>query len=159
MLLLVLLPLLRLSLSLSPSLVSYFGGLRLPEFDVITNPGLIYLKAYELNQIKDKRIQLLIEAISELEMNQNNAMNKYLISGTNSLNSIILYINWLLAEEFYTDNKLSKAIDYYEMAYSSSSYNTTSLLPLSQHGWNNISYLILEKLLNCYCLVGNKNYN
>ena len=129
LLLLVLLPLLRLSLSLSPSLVSYFGGLRLPEFDVITNPGLIYLKAYELNQIKDKRIQLLIEAISELEMNQNNAMNKYLISGTNSLNSIILYINWLLAEEFYTDNKLSKAIDYYEMAYSSSSYNTTSLLP------------------------------
>ena len=159
LLLLVLLPLLRLSLSLSLSLslVSYFGGLRLPEFDVITNPGLIYLKAYELNQIKDKRIQLLIEAISELEMNQNNAMNKYLISGTNSLNSIILYINWLLAEEFYSDNKLSKAIDYYEMAYSSSSYNTTSpSSPSSQHGWNNISYLILEKLLNCYCLVGNK---
>ena len=59
-------------------------------------------------------------------MNQNNAMNKYLISGTNSLNSIILYINWLLAEEFYSDNKLSKAIDYYEMAYSSS---FTILLP------------------------------
>ncbi|KAF6070552.1 Gryzun, putative trafficking through Golgi family protein [Candida albicans] len=147
----------RLSSSSSSSLVSYFGGLRLPEFDVITNPGLIYLKAYELNQIKDKRIQLLIEAISELEMNQNNAMNKYSISGTNSLNSIISYINWLLAEEFYSDNKLSKAIDYYEMAYSSSSYNTTSpSSPSSQHGWNNISYLILEKLLNCYCLVGNK---
>ena len=37
LLLLLLLPLLRLSL-LSLSLVSYFGGLRLPEFDVITNP-------------------------------------------------------------------------------------------------------------------------
>ena len=76
----------------------------------------------------------------ELEMNQNNAMNKYLISGTNSLNSIILYINWLLAEEFYTDNKLSKAIDYYEMAYSSSSYNTTSLPLLLNMG--GIIYLI-----------------
>lgn len=100
------------------NVISYYGGLQLPEFDVATNPGLVYMKAYEKSQFKDKRIQLLGSAIQELELNQNNALNLSLISGSNNLNSLILYINWLLAEELYTDNKL-RASDYYEMAYSS----------------------------------------
>ncbi|RCK65388.1 hypothetical protein Cantr_01174 [Candida viswanathii] len=94
---------------------------------------------YEKSQFKDKRIQLLGSAIQELELNQNNALNQSLVSGSNSLNSLILYINWLLAEELYADNKL-RASDYYEMAYSS----------LGSFKWSNISHLILEKLLHCY---------
>lgn len=127
------------------NVISYYGGLQLPEFDVATNPGLVYMKAYEKSQFKDKRIQLLGSAIQELELNQNNALNLSLISGSNNLNSLILYINWLLAEELYTDNKL-RASDYYEMAYSS----------FGGYKWSNISHLILEKLLHCYSSSGNK---
>lgn len=129
----------------SSNVICYYGGLHLPEFDVVTNPGLIYMRAYEKSQFKDKRIQLLGCAIQEIELNQNNALNLRLISGSNNLTSLILYINWLLAEELFADNKL-RASDYYEMAYSS----------LGGYKWSNISHLILEKLLHCYSSTDNK---
>ncbi|EMG47318.1 hypothetical protein G210_2378 [Candida maltosa Xu316] len=127
------------------NVVSYFGGLKLPEFDVITNPGLLYIEAYEKSQFRDKRIELLGKAIQELELNQNYANNTSSISGSSNINALISYINWLLAEELYSENK-GKASDYYEMAYSS----------MGVSKWSNISHLILEKSLHCYSAVGNK---
>ncbi|KAI3406551.2 hypothetical protein KGF56_000683 [Candida oxycetoniae] len=128
-------------------LLSYFGGIHTPEFDLITNPGLIYVKAYEMNNDPMKRIDLLGNAIVLLEINLSNANRKNSISGKDNLYSLISYINWLIAEEYFKLKEYHKASDYLEMAYSS--MGTTK--------WFNISHIILEKLLICYIKIENKS--
>ncbi|KAI5959767.1 uncharacterized protein KGF55_004999 [Candida pseudojiufengensis] len=124
----------------------FFGGIHTPEFDLISNPGLIYLKAFELNSESGKRIELLQKSIESLESIQSEAMNESSISGSDSLVSVISYINWLLGEEYFKIGDYKKSSDFLEMSYSS----------LGDGKWLSISEVILVKLLKCYSILDSK---
>lgn len=131
------------------AMMSHFGGIHTPEFDLITNPGLVLVKAYEMNSDTKKRIELLQSAIETLETNQLNALHKSLVSGQDNLDSLLSYLTWLIGEEYFSNGDFKQASDYFEMAYSS----------LGLAKWSNISYFLLEKLLQCYTRLGVKNWN
>ncbi|CCG24997.1 hypothetical protein CORT_0G03200 [Candida orthopsilosis Co 90-125] len=122
------------------AMMSHFGGIHTPEFDLITNPGLVLVKAYEMNSDTKKRIELLQSAIETLETNQSNALHKSSVSGQDNLDSLLSYLTWLIGEEYFSNGDFKQASDYFEMAYSS----------LGSAKWTNISYFLLEKLLQCY---------
>ncbi|KAI5950350.1 hypothetical protein KGF54_005167 [Candida jiufengensis] len=128
------------------NLVSFSGGIHTPEFDLITNPGLIYLKSFELNTDSSKRIELLQKSMESLESIQSQALNKSSVSGNDESGSLISYINWLLGEEFFQIGDYKKASDFLEMSYSSMGIGK----------WLSISEVILLKLLRCYSKLGNK---
>lgn len=128
------------------AMMSHFGGIHTPEFDLITNPGLVLVKAYEMSSHSSKRIELLQSAIETLETNQLNALHKSLVSGQDNLDSLLSYLTWLIGEEFFAQGNFKQASDYYEMAYSS----------LGLAKWLNISHFLLRKLLQCYSKLGVK---
>ncbi|EDK46926.1 hypothetical protein LELG_05107 [Lodderomyces elongisporus NRRL YB-4239] len=134
------------SSSSSVSLLAFFGGIRTPEFDLVTNPGLVYVKAYELSSDPQKRIALLTNAIELLETQLLNATYKNLISGKDKLDALISYINWRIAEELIQMKQYQKASDFLEMAYSL----------ICDSNWFSINHLLLEKLLFCYKNIGDK---
>ncbi|KAI5965119.1 hypothetical protein KGF57_000912 [Candida theae] len=128
------------------AMMSHFGGIHTPEFDLITNPGLVLVKAYEMSSHGEKKIELLQNAIETLETNQSNALNKSSVSGQDNLDSLLSYLTWLIGEEYFASAEYKKASDYFEMAYSS----------LGSAKWSDISYFLLEKLLKCYIELGVK---
>ncbi|KAG5419488.1 hypothetical protein I9W82_003255 [Candida metapsilosis] len=128
------------------AMMSHFGGIHTPEFDLITNPGLVLVKAYEMSSRTQKKIELLQNAIDTLETNQSNALHKSSVSGQDNLDSLLSYLTWLIGEEYFANGNYKKASDYYEMSYSS----------FGSAKWSNISHFLLEKLLQCYIRLGVK---
>ncbi|EGW30036.1 uncharacterized protein SPAPADRAFT_52876 [Spathaspora passalidarum NRRL Y-27907] len=100
----------------TPPLTTYFGGVHLSQFDIISDASLLLVKAYESikNGDHQQKIKLLQKALSWFD----------------GLSSFIEYINWLLAEEYYTINEYAKAIDHYKLIHATN--------------------FILYKLLQCY---------
>ncbi|KAI5970181.1 hypothetical protein CANMA_000792 [Candida margitis] len=122
------------------AMMYHFGGIHTPEFDLVSNPGLVLVKAYEMSSHSEKRVKLLQSAIETLETNQSNALHKSSVSGQDNLDSLLSYLTWLIGEEYFQNGDVKRASDYFEMAYSS----------LGSAKWGNISYFLLGKLLQCY---------
>ncbi|KAG2736560.1 hypothetical protein G9P44_000650 [Scheffersomyces stipitis] len=137
-------------------MIGFFGGIKFKEaysFEVITNPGLVYLKSNEhlipsekmpttrfnyLFKYKDKRdmvqhkIELLSDSIASLTPEtQAHAEEEY-------FEALISYLNYLTAEEYYMLGALEEAISYYERSDKSISMKTS------------VSSVILQKLVQCY---------
>ncbi|KAG7660576.1 uncharacterized protein J8A68_005842 [[Candida] subhashii] len=136
------------------TMVAFFGGIQLPEFDVITNPGLIYLKAYGYIESSDRlrKIKNLEAALEELDKGHSMippGAHGSVDEGGDEISSLVSYVNWLLGEEYFArgnDGDILKASEYYEIAY--------SIIGPSE--WPEISWLILSRLVQCYSACKNK---
>ncbi|RLV91204.1 hypothetical protein JA1_004051 [Spathaspora sp. JA1] len=80
-------------------ITSFFGGVHLSQFDIISHPSLLLVKAYESNK-GQQSIQLLNQALSVGKIPD----------------KFIQYIHWLIGQEYYTMKDYSHAIDHYKLS-------------------------------------------
>ncbi|KAK6454253.1 Gryzun, putative trafficking through golgi-domain-containing protein [Scheffersomyces xylosifermentans] len=140
------------------NIIGFFGGVKFNEaysFDVITNPGLVFLKASEnircpsetpksrfnyLYKYKDPKdvvqhkIELLNSSIASLTPSNQSTLGE-------TFEPMLSYLNWLIAEEYFNLGDLEDAVSYYERSYKIISTSVQ---------WPGIAGVILQKLAHCY---------
>lgn len=147
--------------SKSSKIFQMVGGVQFNEthdYDLITSPEFVFLKAAELlnktssiennlhylnnpdnlEKLSREKLQLYSRAKDSLLIEDSSISS----SSHENLHSMKQYISWLIAKEYskLTDeDSLSKTIDFYELC-----------LTESQFGNNNITQYVLQALLKCY---------
>ncbi|ODV77140.1 uncharacterized protein CANTADRAFT_56733 [Suhomyces tanzawaensis NRRL Y-17324] len=140
----------------------YYGGLKILgkySFDIITSPTLGFLKsvyflkkvkqtepgqyAYLFEDMTSKEIKMRIINLLEKSVNATVLLPLAISDDQIESLSFLLYINWLVAEEFYLlsdDDSIKKAVEFYESSLANSAIEK----------WAGVSSVILQKLIMCY---------
>lgn len=149
--------------------LEFFGGIFfLDSFqhDIITHPGLLFLKSAELIYLKSGKIGKL-HYLDDYSLNFSSQLLCYqkfkllqksklwiinLSSGDHEKHeSYLIYINWLIAEVYAaeeTPESMDKAVEYYTQALG----GINPLLETSKraYSWKNLIVLLSQKLLQIY---------